>query len=107
MPGNPFYRTPFWLGLRKQALAQANYRCLAQGCGKLGTHVDHIITRPRGAPGPTQADVLTNLRVLCAQHDAQVKEGRGGVRRNGGQLTVRGCDANGRPLDPNHPWNRA
>jgi 5-methylcytosine-specific restriction endonuclease McrA len=63
--------------------------------------VDHIKRRRDGG-----SDALDNLRSLCDQHDRQVKERPSGQRANAGKLFVRGCDANGRPLDPNHPWNR-
>jgi hypothetical protein len=44
--------------------------------------------------------VLTNLRSLCAAHDAQMKELASGERRNAGNPRVIGCDAAGWPLDP-------
>ena len=41
-----------------------------------------------------------NWQALCKRcHDA----GKQSQDRTG---RVRGCDASGRPLDPNHPWNR-
>lgn len=100
MPGNSFYKTPFWLKLRAQCLERDGYRCRVPGCTERATHADHIETRPL-SPTPTPADRLDNLRSLCASHDAQVKE-RGGKRMSGGQFTVRGCDANGWPRDPKH-----
>lgn len=64
--------------------------------------VDHIVTRPP-VPYPTARDVLANVRDLCRPHDAQVKERRRGdasSRRAGGRFTLKGCDAEGWPLDP-------
>lgn len=109
MPGNPFYHSPFWYALRAKALKRDGYRCVVKGCPTPthDLHVDHIDTRPRGATGPTDKDVLSNLRTLCGHHDRSVKEGASGRRGNGGRLIVKGCDASGRPLDPNHPWRRA
>jgi len=100
MPGNPFYQSPFWRSLRTDALKRDRYRCTVPGCMERGTHVDHIRTRPRGATIPTEADTLSNLRTLCASHDAQLKEQANGERRNGGRARVVGCDAEGWPLDP-------
>jgi hypothetical protein len=59
---------------------------------------DHIVARPH-SPVLTAADVPSNLRALCQQHDAQVKERRG-VRRNDGEFFLRGADCDGWPLDP-------
>jgi 5-methylcytosine-specific restriction enzyme A len=103
MASSPYYRSKHWRDLRAQALMRDRYRCTVPGCraccaaGDRLT-VDHIETRPR-SDGPTPADVLTNLRTLCLAHDAQIKE-RGSARNNAGRMTVRGCDANGWPLDP-------
>ncbi len=107
MPGNPFYQSSFWKALRKACLERDRYRCAVPGCRNRAAFADHFpAPHPRGATGPTPADALTNLRSLCPEHDAQVKEGRDGSRRNGGAFTVRGCDADGMPIDPSHPWAR-
>lgn len=104
---SPYYKSQHWRGLRVEALKRAGYRCEVPGCGsRKRLTVDHINTRPRGATGPTSFDVLSNLRVLCAAHDAQIKEDQQGNRRSGGKLTVPGADASGVPLDPRHAWNR-
>ena len=107
MPGNPFYQSSEWKALRAAALKRDRYRCTVPGC--TSTHrltVDHITARPRGATGLTAADVLSNLRTLCKDHDNQVMQKADGTRRNGGAFVVRGCDAKGSPHDPNHPWNK-
>jgi 5-methylcytosine-specific restriction endonuclease McrA len=72
-----------------------------RGCDAPGKVVDHIIGRRRGG-----SDTLDNLRHLCRDHDNQLKEDASGQRRSGGTPIVRGCNATGQPLDPNHPWNR-
>jgi 5-methylcytosine-specific restriction protein A len=108
MPSNPFYGSPFWKDLRREALDRDHHRCTVPGCpntqrmGRL--YVDHIDTRPN-VPYPTAHDILSNLRTLCGVHDAMIKEQRGGRRRRDGKLTVRGCDAAGNPTDPLHHWN--
>ena len=108
MPGNPFYSSKFWRLLRREALIRDHHRCTVPGCPntqRMGRmYVDHIKTRPN-VTTPTPLDVLSNLRTLCGPHDAQVKEARGGNRKNGGKLRISGCDPSGRPLDPNHHWN--
>ncbi len=103
MPSNPFYQSAAWKALRSAALKRDRYRCTVPGCSS--THrltVDHIVSRPKGATGLTAQDVLSNLRVLCADHDNQAKEGADGQRRGDGRMVVRGCDADGWPLDPRH-----
>jgi hypothetical protein len=67
------------------------------GCPERGVVVDHIVSR-----GP---DAMSNLRHLCWAHDNSVKEDATGKRRSGGKLTVKGCDANGNPLDPASSWS--
>jgi hypothetical protein len=63
--------------------------------------VDHVISRRNG-----RADNPANLRCLCAHHDSQIKENSSGKRKNNGKPYLVGCDGNGRPLDPEHWWNR-
>jgi 5-methylcytosine-specific restriction endonuclease McrA len=110
MPNHPFYKTAFWLSLRRAALQRAKYTCEAPGCGRNAQHfrlyVDHIAARPY-SDGPTSADTLANVRVLCEQCDAKVRQLPDGTRRNGGRVVVPGCDVNGLPTDPAHPWNRS
>ncbi len=94
-----FYRSIAWQDLRKAALRRDRWRCQAEGCGERATHVDHIERRPH-VDRVTDADVLSNLRCLCAYHDNQVKELARGGRARGGQFSIRGSDRDGWPLDP-------
>lgn len=64
---DPFYLSPEWEQLRRQALRAAHWRC--SDCGKLARGakhdeprpiVDHIVPRKKGG-----SDALHNLRVLC------------------------------------------
>ena len=70
--------------------------CSARGRTTLATVVDH--KKPISDGGePWDWD---NLQSLCkTDHDAAKKS-----QEATGHL--RGCDANGLPLDPQHPWNR-
>jgi 5-methylcytosine-specific restriction endonuclease McrA len=99
MPGDPFYRSPFWRRLRAEALRRDGYRCVVPGCltPTQELTVDHIRARPRGVPGPTRFDVLSNLRTLCGSHDRRIKERPDGRRASGGRL--KGCGADGWPVD--------
>jgi hypothetical protein len=95
---SPYYQTPHWKALRAACFARDRGLCKAPGCRMRGVVADHIVTRPN-VPEPTELDCLSNLRLLCASHDAQVKE-RGGVRKQAGEFRIRGCDEAGWPLDP-------
>jgi HNH endonuclease len=97
---DPYYRTSHWLRLRAAALGRDGHRCTAPGCTARANVVDHIISRRNGG-----LDTLTNLRSLCAHHDSQIKENTDGKRKNNGKPYLRGCDATGKPLDPEHWWN--
>ena len=104
MAGEAFYKTSFWQKLRAEVLGRDNYKCAVKGCFEKATVVDHIISRPRGLIWKCKEDAKENLRSLCTDHDNQVKEGKNGERRGNGEFFVRGCDRNGFPVDPNHPW---
>lgn len=101
MPNDPFYRSPFWLRLRRQALIRDGWICTAPGCCATARIVDHIVSPRNGG-----RHVLENLRSLCPQHDNQVKERPGGrARGQDGKFTPR-CRPDGMPNDPAHPWFR-
>jgi hypothetical protein len=96
--GSPYYQSAHWKALRRACISRDGGACTVPGCPKPGRVADHIETRP-DVPHPCELDTLSNLRSLCFSHDAQVKE-RGGQRKQAGSFKVRGCDANGWPLDP-------
>jgi 5-methylcytosine-specific restriction enzyme A len=97
-----YYRTKEWLWLREGRLRLDHHTCTVPGCSAPATHVDHIISRRAGG-----VDAIWNLRSLCRDHDQQIKERPNGKRAHDGKLTVRGCHADGSPLDPTHPWYKS
>jgi 5-methylcytosine-specific restriction protein A len=105
-PTDPFYLSKEWRTARLAVLKRDGYRCVVCRCsvaGKGQARVDHITPRSQGGA----ALDLTNLRTLCATHDNQShreKPAGGGPRVE--RFIVKGIDADGRPLDPNHPWRR-
>jgi HNH endonuclease len=103
MAPKSYYQTQEWRDLREFVLERDNYTCTAPHCGEPAHVVDHIKARKAGGP-----DHPNNLRSLCDLHDKRIKERRAGdaSRPQGGVLTPP-CDANGYPLDPDHPWHRA
>lgn len=97
------YATQRWKRLRRTKLQQQPLceQCERDGRLKPATVVDHIIpVRLGGDPFPP----LDRLASLCAScHGAKTARGAeaGAVRTT---KPRRGCDAEGRPLDHNHPW---
>lgn len=70
--------------------------CLARGIVRAATIVDHIQPH-RGSDELYWSD--DNLQSLCKPCHDGAKQAR-----DKGKL-LRGCGADGRPLDPNHRWN--
>ncbi len=73
-------------------------------------HVDHIVPH-RLAEAKTPEAVAaarrlfwdkSNWQALCVDHHVSTKQKE---ERSGGGMI--GCTPDGRPIDPNHPWNRA
>jgi 5-methylcytosine-specific restriction protein A len=96
------YTTQRWQRLRKQKLQD---RPLCELCLKIGrvepaAAVDHLVAiKAGGEPYPP----LYALMSLCTScHNTKTRV----VEQLGREFAVRGCDVNGMPLDPNHPWNR-
>lgn len=71
--------------------------CLALGRTTIATRVDHIV--PLAKDGD---DVDSNTRNLCVPHHTEVTAEQFGFDVAKGQ---RGVDCDGRPTDPDHPWN--
>lgn len=93
MSGDPFYTSAEWRRIRWKVL-QRDRRCRWPGCQRIATHVDHVIPRRRGG-----SDDPSNLMGLCGTCHNSHKQS---LEKTG---RVRGCDANGFPIDPRHPWN--
>ena len=102
MTGNParwVYKTALWERMRQ---TQLRSEPLCRYCGQIGditpaTVVDHI--KPHKGQRVLAFD-QDNLQSLCKPcHDkwAQAKD-------NG--KPIAGVDADGFPIDPNHPWNK-
>ena len=95
VPGDPFYKTGTWARLKAVVRRRSGGVCEVLECSAPAVVCDHIVARRAGG-----ADHESNLRDLCRQHDGQVKEMADGSRRRDGRCTIRGCDADGWPLDP-------
>lgn len=100
------YSTARWQRLREAQLHAHPLceQCLRSGIVKPANHVDHRLAISQGGePFPPAG---TGLASLCASHHS-AKTARspeaGAVQSN---RPRKGCDITGRPLDPDHPWNR-
>ena len=94
---DPFYRTALWLRTRAAHLAIEPLcrNCKERGRVTAGREVDHIV--PIAQEGDRTA--TTNLQTLCSPCH------RGKTATEYGKTVRMGCDASGRPLDPDHLWN--
>lgn len=91
------YSTSRWARLRRWQLFRAPCCALCYPRLELATDVDHIIPIRDGGE-PFEA---ANLRSLCHSCHSRVTH----AWQHGRDVRVKGCDANGMPLDPAHPWN--
>ncbi|AVA34665.1 hypothetical protein HpMS107_56610 [Helicobacter pylori] len=89
-----------WTAFRLTILNRDDWRCVNCGRDVKGpgrARVDHI--KPRRTH-PWLAFEPSNCRTLCPTCDNARHAEKGGAPG----ADVRGCDINGLPLDPNHPW---
>jgi len=97
-----------WKRLREQILKRDRYICICSGCRRAGrvlpaTHVDHIISKAKWLEvrgnliGVDHPSNLQAMNVDCHKLKTVLEKG---------MRPRSGCDRNGWPSDPNHPWNR-
>ena len=84
-----------WQKLRKSVLAREPMcrECTRLGFTVIATDVDHR----DGNPANNDA---VNLNPLCHSHHSQK------TAQDHGKHVSHGCDVNGWPLDPAHPWSQ-
>lgn len=84
-----------WRTLRASVLREHPLceHCLDDGTTELATDVDHRDNDPTN-------NHRDNLSALC--HACHARK----TNADMGRRVAYGCDAHGRPLDPNHHWNR-
>ena len=87
--------TAAWQKLRAVVLAERPLceHCVARGIVSLATDVDH-------RDGDPSNNERSNLSSLC--HACHSRK----TARDHGKRVAYGCDVNGVPLDPSHPWRR-
>lgn len=84
-----------WRKLRAYILNESPLceHCMDRGLTVPATDVDHINNDPSD-------NRRENLQALC--HECHSRK----TNADMGHRVAYGCDADGMPLDPNHPWNR-
>ena len=95
-----FYCSRVWLQFRALHLRAEP---LCRRCKEVqhlvpATHVDHVVALVQGG-APLDEDNVQSLCQPCHAQKTRVEEQLGQPRR------VKGCDANGVPLDPAHHWH--
>jgi 5-methylcytosine-specific restriction protein A len=73
-------------------------QCLKQGRLTIAVAVDHLVAISKGGDAYPGLDGLMSCCASCHNRKTRVTE------QLGQELTVKGCDERGYPLDPNHPW---
>lgn len=96
------YNTTAWKKLRRAKLSRNPFCAICELRGRRipANTVDHVVAIAKGgSPFPS----FDGLQSMCAPcHGAKTAA----VDRAGGSgVAIKGCDANGRPIDPSHPFN--
>lgn len=89
-----------WKRLRAQVLAEEPLCrwCLARGLVVASTDVDHIKDSREDYSDDNRRE---NLTAMC--HECHSLKTAASM----GKRVSMGCDVSGKPLDPDHPWNKA
>ena len=90
-----------WRALRASVLSEQPLCPVCQRMGQIiaATEVDHI-------DNDASNNERSNLVGLCKPHHSEKTARYEHYKKTGKWLPVKGCDANGMPLDPNHHWNK-
>jgi 5-methylcytosine-specific restriction protein A len=105
MSGYP-YNTQRWKRVRLLHLKGSPFclDCYAAGRLVLASVVDHVVPISAGGPAFPGPDGLRSLCPSCHSQKTARGSEAGAVRTTRARQPRKGCDANGNPLDPSHPW---
>lgn len=98
------YNTQRWQRLRRAKLRETPLceLCLKQKRIEPAVAVDHIIpVKASGGQAYPALDWLVSCCTSCHNRKTRI------VEQLGMELTIKGCDIHGYPLDPRHPWYSA
>ncbi len=100
--GHGLYNSRSWQVVRQHHLSRHPYCVFCEIYGRKtgATEVDHILPVRKGGD-PYDPDNLQSLCKSCHSRKTASEDGA-----FGNPSKVKGCDADGRPLDPQHPWFR-
>ena len=102
------YNTARWQRLRtvKLSINPLCEPCNAAGRIEAANTVDHIVPISAGGAAFPSLDGLTSMCTSC--HSRKTVRGveAGAVRTTRAVQPRKGCDANGNPADPAHPWRQ-
>lgn len=99
------YNHPRWHNLRRKVLEE---RPTCEDCRhEPSAEVDHIKPVRLGGE-PFERDNLQARCKRCHSRKTRIEQGEAGILSRVRRTTpkVKGCDVNGMPLDPEHPWNQ-
>lgn len=93
------YSTAAWQRLRRLKLSEQPLCevCARRGRHIIAEHVDHIVSIASGGPAFPETDGLMALCPSCHSIKTRALDQAGGKR-----VAIKGCDADGLPLDPAH-----
>jgi 5-methylcytosine-specific restriction enzyme A len=102
MPRDPFYNSRAWKTLRAEYLRQHSLCMVCEEEGRLSiaTDVDHKVSINSGG----SSTALDNFQSLC--HKCHSRKTLYVERLGRDRVPVKGCRADGTPLDPQHHWNK-
>lgn len=95
------YSTARWQRLRIAKLSETPLceTCTRRGLHVIAEHVDHVVSIKSGGHAFPSMDGLRSLCPPCHSIKTNALDRAGGKR-----VAIKGCDADGLPLDPAHPF---
>jgi len=95
------YSTARWQRLRLAKLSEAPLceTCARRSRHVIAEHVDHVVAMNRGGHAFPAMDGLRSLCPPCHSIKTNALD-----RAGGKGVAIKGCDVNGLPLDPDHPF---